>query len=134
MREVFRGCRKFSNAFSGFRNRGRHKKAACCGQRSDFPDSCCRILPLTTGKKSISLILTVGFYHSLRVKMAELYFLPYKATKIYGTGIEISLFGRSKLSISTGQHAILLISAVKACSDRRAGFRPERFSYVPGSK
>ena len=84
--------------------------------------------------------------------MAELYFLPYKAIKIYGTGTEISFFGRSKppffygtgteisffdrskLSISTDQYAILLISAVEACGDGRAGFRPERFSYVPANK
>ena len=66
--------------------------------------------------------------------MTELYFLPYKAAEIYGTGNEISCFGRSEIPISTGQHAILLISAVEACSDRRAGFRPERFSYVPASK
>ena len=81
------------------------------GQKSGFPDSCRRILPLTTGRNPVSLIPAVGFCLSLRVKMAELYFLPYKATKIYGTGTEISFFGRSKLSISTGQHAILLISA-----------------------
>ena len=66
-----------------------------------------------TGKNSISLILTA---------------------KIYGTGTEISFFDRSKLSISTDQYAILLISVVEACGDGRAGFRPERFSYVPANK
>ena len=45
--------------------------------------------------------------------MTELHFLPYKAAEIYGTGNEISCFGRSEIPISTGQHAILLISAVE---------------------
>ena len=103
MREAFRRCRKFFSAFSGFRNRSRHEKAAYdpislippgyCphyGQKSGFPDSYRRILPLTTGRNPVSLIPAVGFCLSLRVKMAELYFLPYKTTKIYGTGTEIS--------------------------------------------
>ena len=88
------------------------------GQKSGFPDSYRRILPLTTGRNPVSLIPAVGFCLSLRVKMAELYFLPYKATKIYGTGTEISFLGRSKLSISAGQHAILLISVVEAPKKR----------------
>ena len=85
--------------------------------------------------------------------MTELYFLPYKATKVYGPRTEISCFGRSEIPISTGQHAILQISAAEAspvhwktsepesgpsfqiaCGDGRAGFKPERFSYAPVSK
>ena len=85
--------------------------------------------------------------------MTELYFLPYKATKVYGPRTEISCFGRSEIPISTGQHAILQISAAEAyavhwktsepesgpsfqiaCGDGRAGFKPERFSYTPVSK
>ena len=51
--------------------------------------------------------------------MTELYFLPYKATEIYGTKRGISCFGRSEITISTGQNAILLISAAGAAVCRR---------------
>ena len=46
--------------------------------------------------------------------MTKLYFLLYKATKIYGTKAEISCFGRSEIPIPTGQRAILPIPAVEA--------------------
>ena len=71
------------------------------------------------GKNTIFLIPTVGKPFSLRVKMTELYFLPYKATEIYGTKRGIPCFGRSEIPISTGQHAILLISAAEAAVCRR---------------
>ena len=64
--------------------------------------------------------------------MTELYFLPYKTTKIYGTETVFSCFGRSEIPIPTGQHAILLIPAVETCrrsgscppASRRTGTRP----------
>ena len=64
--------------------------------------------------------------------MTELYFLPYKTTKIYGTETVFSCFGRSEIPIPTGQHAILLIPAVETCrrsgscppTSRRTGTRP----------
>ena len=83
------------------------------GPKSIFSDSCRRKSPLTTGQNPIFLILTVEYCLSLRAKMTELYFLPYKVTKIYGTKTGISCFGRSEIPISTGQHANLLISAVE---------------------
>ena len=70
-------------------------------------------MPLSTGQNPISLISAVEYCLSLRAKMTELYFLPYKVTKIYGTKTGISCFGRSEIPISTGQHANLLISAVE---------------------
>ena len=87
--------------------------AAYYGPKSIFSDSCRRKSPLTTGQNPIFLILTVEYCLSLRAKMTELYFLPYKVTKIYGTKTGISCFGRSEIPISTGQHANLLISAVE---------------------
>ena len=72
-------------------------------------------MPLTTGKNPISLVSTVEKSFPLRAKMTELCFLPYQAAEIYGTKTEISCFGRSEISISTGRHAILLIFAVDAC-------------------
>ena len=71
-------------------------------------------MPLATGKNPISLILTVEKSSSLRVKMTEFYFLPYKAAEIYGKETENSHFGRSGILISTGLYAIFLILAVEA--------------------
>ena len=71
-------------------------------------------MPLATGKNPISLILTVEKSSSLRVKMTEFYFLPYKAAEIYGKETENPHFGRSGCPISTGLYAILLILAVDA--------------------
>ena len=73
--------------------------AAHYGEKSDFSDSDRRILLPTTGKNPIFLIPTVGKSFSLRVKMTELYFQPYKVTEIYGTEIEIFCFGRSETPI-----------------------------------
>ena len=83
-------------------------------EKSYFPDSCHRKSFPTTGQNPIFPIPAVENHLLLRVKMTELYFLPYKAAEIYGTGNEISCFGRSEIPISAGQHAILLISAVEA--------------------
>ena len=102
------------------------------GQKSGFPDSYRRKLPLSTVRNPVFQIRTVGYCLSLRVKMTEFYFLPYKTTKIYGKGTEIRCFGRSERPISTGQNAILLISSVEACrrsdsgslAGRRTGIRP----------
>ena len=128
-------------------------KSTHYGQKSDFPDFYRRKSHPTTGKSPILPFFSVENPVSLRVKMTELYFLPYKATKVYGPRTEISCFGRSEIPISTGQHAILQISAAEAspvhwktsepesgpsfqiaCGDGRAGFKPERFSYAPISK
>ena len=115
-------CYALFSAFKGFRSRGRHGESRLLRV----------ILPLSTVRNPVSQIRTVGYCLSLRVKMTEFYFLPYKTTKIYGKGTEIRCFGRSERPISTGQNAILLISSVEACrrsdsgslAGRRTGIRP----------
>ena len=112
-----------------FRNRADVRKppaagdfASHYGQLSGFPVFFRRILPLVAGKNPISLIFSVEKPRLLRVKMTEFYSLPYKAAKIYGTRTKISCFDRSEIPISTGQHAILLLSAAfltcRSASDR----------------
>ena len=106
MREVFWGCRKLFRTFSGFRNRADIRKSPAAGdiashygqltgfpdffrrklphygQKSDFLDSYRRKSLLTTARNPIFPIFAVEKPHSLRAKMTELYFLPYRITKM----------------------------------------------------